>query len=421
MSNKTKKVKPKQSRKMIDGILKGITYVASLVSVVILTAIIIFVFARGASLLSWDLVTGDYVGEVITMKSPDGTDYKGLSFENPGDLEEGEYFSSRLGVVLMDTTPIDNPNHHIVQVTYLDPASPLANDMVDSGRDVVTGTFKGANFEAILIVLEDDGTVTTASYNDSAAYLTSLLDRTERINTFQIQSAGGGIRGSIIVTLWLVLLTIVIALPIGVFTALYLHELAPKNRFFDVLRSFIDVLNGVPSIIFGLMGAALFIPVTQAIFGSNNIDGGSLVSGALTLAVIVLPVVIKTTEAALDVVPQEYKEASLALGANVTQTTFKVMLPNALPGILSATLLAIGRIIGESAALIFAIGTAIKDEINIFGNGTSLAVHIWTAMSFGETPNVELASSIAIIILIVVLVMNLSVKLITYRFMKRFQ
>src|SRR5690554_3283180 len=154
------------------------------------------------------------------------------------------------------------------------------------------------------------------------------------------------------------------------------------------------------------MGAAVFIPFTTQLFENDDMKRGSVIAGALTLVVIILPVVIKSTESALDVVPKSYRDASLALGANKTQTTFKIMLPNALPGILSAALLSIGRIIGESAALIYAMGTIIGDKVSLTGRSTSLAVHIWTVMS-GEVPNVALASTIAIIILVVVLSLNL--------------
>ena len=143
-------------------------------------------------------------------------------------------------------------------------------------------------------------------------------------------------------------------------------------------------------------------------------------AGALTLVVIILPVVIKATESALSVVPKSYKEGSLALGATKTQTIFKIMLPNALPGILSGAILSVGRVIGESAALIFAMGTFIGDKISITGRSTSLAVHIWSVMG-GEIPNVNLASTIAIIILIVVLALNMSVKVITNRFMNKYK
>jgi phosphate transport system permease protein len=226
-------------------------------------------------------------------------------------------------------------------------------------------------------------------------------------------TSGKGIRGSIITTVLLIVLTLAIAVPLGVFSAIYLHEFAPKNnKIVIVLRRLIEMLSGMPSIIFGLMGAAVFIPFTAAI---TQAEGGNLISGALTLSIIVLPTLISSTEEALRVVPEEWRQASLALGANKTQTTFKVVLRGAVPGILTGTLLAIGRIIGESAALIYAVGTAIKDQIFLTERSTTLAVHIWSVMS-GEVPNFEMASAISLIILAVVLVLSLLVKLIAHKY-----
>jgi phosphate transport system permease protein len=170
----------------------------------------------------------------------------------------------------------------------------------------------------------------------------------------------------------------------------------------------IDMTSGIPSIIFGLVGVIVFIPLTSGLFNAN---GGNLISGALTMTIILLPIIIRTTEEALKVIPKSYRYASLALGANETQTTFKVVLPNAISGILTATLLSVGRIIGESAALIYAIGTVIKDRIFITDKATTLAVHIWSLMS-GENPNFELSSAISIIILVMVFTLSMLVKFI---------
>jgi phosphate transport system permease protein len=228
---------------------------------------------------------------------------------------------------------------------------------------------------------------------------------------FQSSVGGGGIRGSLLTTLLLIALTLVIALPIGIISAIYLHEYAPQNKFTDIIRSLIDMTNGIPSIIFGFVGAIVFIPMMNGIIGSQ---GGSIASGALTLTIILLPTIIKTTEESLKTIPLSYRQASLALGASQTQTVFKVVLPNAIGGLLTATLLSIGRIIGESAALIYAVGTVIKDTVAINERSTSLAVHIWSIMA-GENPNFELASSIAILILVVVFILNITVKLISSR------
>lgn len=403
-------------RKRNDFLLSAITYAASFVSVVVLGAILVFVFSRGLRLFNLDIILGDYNSQVVTLKTEDEVIYTGNPFSAP-TLEDHQYFSSRFGIVFEDATSLEGKP--VIQISYIDASSPLRN-MIDVGESKPSALLVKHQFDTAAFLIDDAGNMIIIFGSDGAQAIAGAFDQAARITSLPVATRGGGIRGSIIATVYLVVLTLLIALPFGVFTALYLHEIAKQNKLTQIMRSFIDMLTGVPSIIYGLMGAALFIPLTQRLFGSGNIEGGTLISGSLTLAVIVLPVVIKATESALDVVPKDYKMASLALGANQTQTTFKVMLPNAIPGILSAALLSIGRVIGESAALIFAVGTAIKDQVSYGDKATSLAVHIWTAMA-GESPNLALASTISIMILIVVLTLNLTVKLITSRFMKRYQ
>ena len=266
--------------------------------------------------------------------------------------------------------------------------------------------------------------VSKISYYDKNTSLTMYgaesmindIESTNEIREIVFSSLGGGIRGSIITTLYLISITIIIALPIGISTAIYLNEFSSKNRLTSLLRSLIETLTGVPSIIFGLLGLAVFVPLTIRF---SEATSANIVSGSLTLSVILLPIIIKSTEESLKVVPDSFRSASLALGANHTQTTLKVVLPSAFPGIMTGTLLAIGRIIGESAALIFAIGTAVKDDISIFGKSTTLSVHIWSLMK-DEPANIELASTIAIVILLIVLTLNIIVKLISKRFIKEF-
>lgn len=136
------------------------------------------------------------------------------------------------------------------------------------------------------------------------------------------------------------------------------------------------------------------------------------------MAVVLLPLIIRQTEESLKVVPSDLRYASLSLGATQTQTIFKVVLPSALPGILTASLLSISRIIGESAALIYTMGTFISDKPQLDQGATTLAVQIWSLMS-GEQPNFELSSTISIIILMIVLSLNITVKLISYRLNKK--
>ncbi|MDD3107190.1 MAG: phosphate ABC transporter permease PstA [Bacilli bacterium] len=247
-----------------------------------------------------------------------------------------------------------------------------------------------------------------------AEEMVATLDRATVIIDMIATSGGGGIRGSLITTLYLIGLTLAIALPLGISAAIYLHEFAKQNRFTNSIRTMIDITTGIPSIIFGLVGAIVFIPMMNQTIHSQ---GGSIASGALTLTIVLLPIIIKTTEESLKVIPNSYRMASLALGASRSQTIFKVVLPNAVSGILTATLLSIGRIIGESAALIYAVGTVIKDNIAINEKSTSLSVHIWSLMS-GENPNYELSCAISIVILLLVGVISLCVKLISRKMNK---
>ena len=390
----------KSKRHILDKIYQGLITLISLIGLIILIAVFAYVFREGSSLLSWDLLTGDYYSTVY-----DGY-YDGNitsdNFTRPDKLSSDVYFSSRWGIGLKDD--LDREGHDYILVVYVDSDSPLAAlpDKNNVGDEVSMAS--GQSLDKVIFT---NNTILLSSKGAQQAI--SDFDSSSGIKDIMFTTAGKGIRGSLITTLYLIVMTLVIALPIGVFTAIYLHEFAPKNnRYINVLRRLIEMLTGVPSIIFGLLGAAVFIPIVSSLTGAT---GGNLISGSLTLAVIILPVIISSTEETLKTIPDEYRQASLALGATKSQTTFKVILRTAIPGILSAVLLSIGRIIGESAALIYAVGTAIKDKIIITERSTSLAVHIWSIMS-GESPNFALASAISIIILALVFILNLSVKLI---------
>lgn len=394
-------------RKVKDFILQFITYGSALLSLVILSLIIGYVATRGVKLLNLDLIRNNYqavnyIAEVDTSTTlchcPADTNYPDTVF-----------YSQTWGIALQDE--IDLLGKTIVSVYDVHPDSPL-NDMVNKGVSQDNLSL-GVNYSIIRIAYPDRAS-SLSRYGSEQMILE--LDQATSIRELEFTTSGGGIRGSIITTLYLIVLTLMIALPIGVGAAVYLNEYAKKNRLTNIVRSLIETLTGVPSIIYGLMGLAIFVPFIVSI---TDATGGNIISGALTLSVILLPVVIRTTEESLKVVPDDYRYASLALGASKTQTTFKVILPNAMPGILTATLLAIGRIIGESAALVFAIGTAIKDDISLTGQSTSLAVHIWSMMS-DEPANIDLSTTIALIILFIVLILNLSIKLISKNFMKRY-
>jgi len=394
-------------RKINDLILQGITYAASFFSLFVLLTIIGFVFVRGVRLLNLDLITESF-SSVSYIASID--DNQGPSnYVIDKEFKEGVYYSTKWGIALR--ADMDLSGSEIIVVEYVHPDSiflNLNNEGIAEEKLVLRGDYK-----IVRIAFYDAPSVLSIQ---GAENMIRALDENDDFRVLEFSTKGGGIKGSIVTTLVLILLTLLFALPIGIGSAIYLNEYAPKNRLTNLIRSFIETLTGVPSVIYGLMGLAIFVPLTMKLTSST---GGNLIAGAMTLSVILLPIIIRTTEESLKVVPDDYRHASLALGASRTQTTFKVVLPNAISGILTATLLAIGRIIGESAALVIAVGTVIRDDISLTGQSTSLAVHIWSIMT-DEPANVELATTIAIIILIMVLSLNLSIKLLSRNMIRKY-
>ena len=203
---------------------------------------------------------------------------------------------------------------------------------------------------------------------------------------------------SIINTFMMVMLALCLALPTGIGATIYLVEYSKKDsRTGNVIRIATETLSGIPSIIYGLFGALFFVKFLNL--------GLSLISGAITLSIMVLPLIMRTTEEALLSVPDSYREGSFALGAGKLRTIFKIILPSALPGIFSGVVLAIGRIIGESAALIFTAGTVAKVATDIFSSSRTLAVHMYAISGEGIYINQTYAT--AVVLLLLVIVMNL--------------
>lgn len=396
----------KNKRILSDIVREGATYLSSFISVAALLAIVVFVFSKGLRFLNLDLILEDYESQGYVADFPLG--WRQCDCEPATALDEDVFYSARYGIGLQDT--IDLLGKNVVMVVYVHPDSPYRN-LHDKGVGTDTLVLR-ADYHIVRIAFEADS---TALSRHGAQAMIQAIDRNPSIREIEYQTQGGGIGGSLLTTLVLIGLTILFALPLGVGAAIYLNEYAPPGRFTRLLRSLIETLTGVPSIIYGLLGLAVFVPLTVRL---TSATGGNLLSGAMTLAVILLPIIIRTTEESLKVVPDDWRNASLALGASRTQTTFQIVLPSALPGILTATLLSIGRIVGESAALVFAIGTAIKDQVSITDKSTSLAVHIWSMMT-DEPANIELSATIAIIILILVVTLNTLVKWISNRYLKR--
>lgn len=208
---------------------------------------------------------------------------------------------------------------------------------------------------------------------------------------------------ALINTLFMTALSLIIAVPVGIGAAVYMTEYAKRgNRLVGIVRITTETLSGIPSIVYGLFGSLFFVKACKM--------GLSLISGAFTLSVMILPLIMRTTEEALIAVPDSYREGSFALGAGKLRTVFRVVLPSAVPGILSGVILGIGRIVGESAALIFTAGTVPEVAKNLFSSTRTLAVHMY-AIS-GEGLYIDQTYATAVVLLAVVIVINATSELI---------
>ncbi len=211
---------------------------------------------------------------------------------------------------------------------------------------------------------------------------------------------------AIINTLSMTVLSLIFSVPFGVGAAIYLVEYAKKgNKLVGIIRTTAETLTGIPSIIYGLFGMLFFVTYLKW--------GISILAGAATLAIMVLPVIMRTTEEALLCVPDSFREGSFGLGAGKLRTIFKIVLPSAMPGILSGVILAIGRIVGETAALIYTAGT-VTNVAGIADSGRTLAVHMYNLSQEGMHTNEAFAT--AVVLLIMVLGINGLSSLLAKRF-----
>ncbi|CDC37044.1 MAG TPA: phosphate ABC transporter permease PstA [Lachnospiraceae bacterium] len=198
-------------------------------------------------------------------------------------------------------------------------------------------------------------------------------------------------------TLMLVALALVMSIPFGIGSAIYLTEYAKKgNKFVSIIRVTTETLSGIPSIIYGLFGMLFFVTALKWQY--------SILAGAATVAIMVLPTIMRTTEEALLAVPDSFREASLALGAGKIRTIFKIVLPSAMPGILSGVILAIGRMVGETAALLYTSGAVASVAKGVMSPGRTLAIHMYTISSEAFHTNQTFAT--AVVLLVIVFILN---------------
>jgi len=220
----------------------------------------------------------------------------------------------------------------------------------------------------------------------------------------------GGIFSTIIGTITLTFGAILIATPLGVGTAIYLTEYTRENKFTRIVKFGTECLAGIPSIIFGLFGFILFVIKLQF--------GWSILSGSLTLSFMILPTIIRTSEEAIKSVPYIHREVSYSLGTTKWQTVTRVVLPSALPGIMTGIILSIGRSVGETAAVMFTAGSALRIPTSLFSSSRTMAVHFYILAREGiSMPN---AYGTAAVLVITILIINIVAYLLMNRFIKKY-
>lgn len=212
--------------------------------------------------------------------------------------------------------------------------------------------------------------------------------------SFTYTSENASLMPALINTVIMTLLSLLIAVPLGIFAAIFLVEYAGRgNKFVEVIRLTTETLSGIPSIVYGVFGMLFFVTTCGW--------GFSLLAGAFTLSIMILPLIMRTTEEALKSVPDSYREGSFGLGAGKLRTVFRIVLPSAVPGILAGIILAIGRIVGETAALIYTAGTVADVPSSVMGSGRTLAVHMYNLASEGLYMDQAYATSVVLLILVV--------------------
>ncbi len=217
---------------------------------------------------------------------------------------------------------------------------------------------------------------------------------TPSLFAWEYNSENVSLMPALVNTVAMTVLSLLIAVPLGIFAAIYLVEYAKRgNKLVAVVRVTAETLSGIPSIVYGLFGFLLF---AVRLGWSYSIMGG-----AMTLAIMILPLIMRTTQEALKSVPDSYREGSFGLGAGRLRTVFRIVLPPAMPGILSGIILAVGRIVGETAALMYTAGTVAGIPENLFGSGRTLAVHMYVLTNEGLYTDQSYATAVVLLVIVV--------------------
>lgn len=366
-------------RKAIEVLLKGAVYLSATLTVGVLVWIIGYIFVNGISKIDLAFLTSNYDAQ---------TQY--ISVERQDGLQKDmEGYIKELGIRVAFN------ENNLLYIEDIDKGSPVMNAYNRSNQ-----TFGLRKRDQIQVI--GDEKTEGKSLEEIVTLFEAASDSTYSL---KIRRPGGGVYPMLITTVYIILISLFIAAPIGILAAIYLTEYAKSGPVIRMIRFATESLAGIPSIIYGLFGMLLFVVTLNM--------GYSIIAGALTLSIILLPVIIRQTEESLKAVPMSYREASFGLGATKLQTISKVIIPSAIPGILVAVILSIGRIVGESAALLLTAGTVASIPNSLFGGGASLTVKAYTVAK--EEGNIAMACAIGTVIITLIIVLNLISKLISSR------
>lgn len=214
--------------------------------------------------------------------------------------------------------------------------------------------------------------------------------------SLEYTSDNAALMPALVNTIIMTAISLLIAVPLGIFAAIYLVEYAKRgNKLVATIRTTAETLSGIPSIVYGLFGMLFFV--------STLGWGNSLIAGACTMAIMILPLIMRTTEEALQTVPDSFREGSFGLGAGKLRTVFRVILPTAIPGILSGIILAIGRVVGESAALIYTAGTIAQYPKNLLSSTRTLSVHMYLCTNEGLHTSQAYGTAVVLLVLVVLI------------------
>jgi len=378
-----------QKRKRTDLFMTALIWLAASATAGILLIIVGFIFSNGWSLISPQFLTRDANDtlRIVHFESESAA----TSYVD-GDLLVIEEAGITLGLD-------ENYGIRVKDVTRTSPS----RKAVDNANEVFP-IRRGQVLEGV-----NDNRIDA---NTELAELATLFDGYSEF-TLRVRQLGGGVFPMLVSTLMLICTTLIIAIPISLLAAIYMVEYAKQGRVVNTIRFAVEILAGLPSVVHGLFGMLFFTRMLGL--------GTSILAGALTMTILLLPIMIRSTEEALKTVPISYREASFGLGANKIQTIRKVILPSALPGITVGIILSIGRIVGESAALLFTVGTFARlptnpatGNLSIFEAGATMTLRAFIEVK--EFGNVEMASAIGIVILVIVFTLNIFSKLITKKF-----